>query len=85
VKVFDGKTGLVQRDFFPFDAAFMGGVRVATGDVNGDGRADVITGAGPGDAGGHVKVFDGKTGAEIRSFAAYDAGFTGGVSVAAWK
>jgi len=85
VKVFDGKTGLVQRDFFAYDAAFMGGVRVATGDVNGDGHADVITGAGPGIAGGHVKVFDGNTGAEIRSFFAYDAGFTGGVSVAAWK
>jgi hypothetical protein len=85
VKVFDGLNGSVVRDFNAYEASFTGGVRVATGDVNGDGHADVITGAGPGSAGGHVKVFDGNTGAEIRSFQAYDAGFTGGVSVAYLK
>jgi hypothetical protein len=49
------------------------------GDVNGDGRDDIITGAGPG-AGPHVKVFDGASGAEIQSFLAFP-GFAGGVSV----
>jgi hypothetical protein len=37
-----------------FTPAFTGGVRVAAGDVNGDGRLDVVTGAGPG-ATAHVK------------------------------
>ena len=55
---------------------------VAVGDVNGDGRADIITGAGAG-GGPHVKVFDGLTGAEIASFYAYSPKFAGGVFVAA--
>jgi hypothetical protein len=81
VKVFDGRTGALIRSFFPYDAAFGGGVTVAAGDVDGDGRADIITGAASASR-GHVKVFDGRTGAELHSFFAYDAGFTGGVSVA---
>ena len=85
VKVFDGLTGDVKRSFLAYDAGFTGGVNVGAADVNGDGKADVITGTGGGAAGGHVKVFNGVSGAEIRSFLAYDAGFTGGVSVAAWK
>jgi serralysin len=60
----------------------MGGVCVAAGDVDGDGKADVITGAGAG-GGPHIKVFSGATGQAIGSFMAYDMAFTGGVSVAA--
>jgi hypothetical protein len=82
VKVFDGATLAETRSFFSYTPSFMGGVRVAAGDVNGDSIDDVITAAGPG-AGPHVKVFDGSTGAEIRSFFAYDPTFTGGVFVAA--
>jgi hypothetical protein len=82
VKVFDGVSGAEVRSFFAYAPTFVGGVRVAAGDVNGDGRADIITATGPG-AGPHVKVFDGVSGAEIRSFFAYDANFRGGVFVAA--
>src|SRR5262249_7428485 len=78
VKVFDGATGAEVRSFFAFDG-FSGGVFVAAGDLNGDGRAEVIVGAA---ANGHVKVFDGGTGALVRSFSA-DAGWSGGLSVAA--
>src|SRR5207248_3313911 len=67
--------------FTPY-GGFAGGVRVAAGDVNGDGLADVITGTGPG-AGPHVKVYDGRSGGLVQSFFAYPPGFTGGVYVAA--
>lgn len=80
VKVFDGRTFAEVQSFLAYQG-FLGGVSVAAGDVTGDGRADIITGAGPG-AGPHVKVFDGATGALIRSFLAFGA-FGGGVRVAA--
>lgn len=67
--------------FFAYGAGFSGGVSVAGGDVDADGYADIITGAGPG-GGPHVKVFSGKTGGEIRSFYAFDSTFRGGVNVA---
>src|SRR5207302_3111149 len=82
VKVFSGADGALLMSFFAYDPAFRGGVFVAAGDVDGDGRPDIITGAGPG-GGPHVKVFSGATGAEIRSFFAYAPTFAGGVRVAA--
>ncbi len=81
VRVFSGADGSQLASFFAYDPGFLGGVRVASGDVTGDGRADVITSAGPG-AGPHVKVFDSKTMNLVWSFFAYDPGFTGGVYVA---
>jgi fibronectin-binding autotransporter adhesin len=83
VKVFDGVTLVEQRSLMAYDTAFLGGIYVATADVNGDGFADIITGAGPGSPGGHVKAFDGRTGTELASFLAYDTAFLGGVRVAA--
>jgi len=80
VKVFDGQSGLETSSFFAYDASFTGGVRVAAGDINGDGFADIITGPGP-SAGPHVKVFDGKTGDTLQSFFAYDPTFQKGIFV----
>lgn len=80
VRVFDGTTGALIASFPAYGPTFTGGVTVAAGDVNGDGRDDIITGAGT--FGGHVKVFSGSSGAQIQSFFAFQ-GFTGGISVAA--
>src|SRR5262249_44047474 len=77
VKVYDGKTGAVIMDFMAYDSRFLGGVNVAVGDVNGDGKADIITGAGFG-GGPHVRIFDGATGIDIGGFMAFDASATGG-------
>ena len=73
--------------FFAYAPAFTGGVRVALGDVNGDGSTDVITGAGS-NGGPQVNVFnvDNTTGAVSlqTSFFAFDEPFfAGGVYVAA--
>jgi FtsP/CotA-like multicopper oxidase with cupredoxin domain len=91
VKAFSGKDGSLLTSFFAYSSDFRGGVNVATGDINGDGRTDVVTGAGPG-GGPHVKAFHIHPPAdiaptpfvaeEIESFFAYDPSFRGGVSVA---
>jgi hypothetical protein len=87
VRVFDGQSGIELMSFFAYGSTFGGGVRVAGGDVNGDGFGDVITGAGPG-GGPHVRIWSGATAGqpvlptEIRGFYAYSATFTGGVFVA---
>ena len=82
-KAFDGATNAVLASFFAFDGGFNGGVRVAAGDVNGDGIADMIVAAGPG-AGPHVKAFKGDDpGVLLHSFLAAAPSFNGGVFVAA--
>jgi autotransporter-associated beta strand protein len=82
IKVFDGLTFEVVREFMAYNLAFIGGVFVAVGDVNGDGRNDIVTGAGAG-GGPHVQAFSGIDNAVLASFMAYDLAFTGGVTVAA--
>jgi len=81
VKVFDGKNGALLQSFFAYAPNFHGGVFVAAGDVNGDGKDDIITGAGKGGF-PHVKVFDAATLQAIDSFFAYAPNFAGGVRVA---
>jgi len=82
VMAFSGVDQHVLRSFYAYEPAFTGGVRVAAGDLDLDGHAEIITGAGPG-GGPHVRVWDGATGAEVLGFYAYASAFTGGVYVAA--
>jgi hypothetical protein len=81
VNVYDTATGQLKFSFMAYDSSYRGGVRVATGDVSGDGVPDIVTAAGPGNL-PLVKVFDGKTGLEVKRFMAYDPSFKGGVYVA---
>jgi hypothetical protein len=84
VRIFDvSAAGITERaGFFAFHPAFGGGVRIATCDVDGDGRAEVVVGAGPG-GGSHVRVIGLEAGGfvEKASFFAYEPEFAGGVYV----
>jgi hypothetical protein len=67
VQVYDGPTLQLIRNFYAFAATFSGGVYVAAADVNGDGLADIITGAGPG-GGPQVNVYNGSTSGLLSGF-----------------
>ncbi len=83
VIVLDGATGRQVQSFFAFDPGFRGGVNVTVADFDRDGYADIVVGAGFG-GGPHVKVFSGRNpGAVLASFYAFDAGYLGGVNLAA--
>lgn len=73
--------GVVRESCFAYSADSRGGLWVASADVDGNGPADVVTGAG---AGGDpvVRAFAGH-GAMFAEWAAYAADFRGGVRVAA--
>ena len=81
VRVFDGATLKLVNSFLAYESEFTGGVYVAAGDVTGDGRADIVTGAGL-KGGPRVNVFDGQTYDSVESFYAYESEFRGGVTVA---
>ncbi len=84
VNVLDGKklrTGKKLRPaFLPFPEHFRGGVRVAAGDFNSDGAAEIIVGSGVGIT-AQVLVFNGKTGALIKKVQPFTTDFKGGVFV----
>lgn len=91
------RANALVTEFNAYAARFSGGVNVATGDINGDGRIDIVTGKSTGQA--LVRVFSnnhcdtagnmdcnqaitGMSMGVIGSFLAYDAAFRGGVNVA---
>jgi hypothetical protein len=73
--------GKLKSGFFAYDSKFRGGVSVAVGDVDGDGKKEIITGAGAG-GGPEVRVFDNKGKLENK-FMAYETTYKGGVQVMA--
>jgi hypothetical protein len=81
VRVYDGRTGVEARNFFAYEPGFAGGVRVAVGDVTGDGRADIMTGPGPGRA-PEARVFEAATAELLSNVVAYAPSFAGGIFVA---
>ncbi len=87
VTIFDGKSLSLLTAFYALPSAFTGGMYVAAGDVNGDGKADIIVGAEKG-GGPEVNVFNGATigfnspaPPSLYAFYALPSQFTGGVRV----
>jgi hypothetical protein len=89
VQAFSSATGALVHpawSFFAYDPGFTGGIHVACALLDGE-RFGVVTGAGAG-GGPHVQAFRFVANSipplhTVASFFAYDAGFTGGVTVAA--
>lgn len=63
-----------------FSTGYLGGVRVATGDLNGDGNSEIIVGSGTG-ADASVRAFD-SNGVQLSSFLVAPSFGRGGVYVA---
>jgi hypothetical protein len=82
VRVLSGKDGSELYDFFAMDAGLRRGLSVAVADVNRDGLADILTGAGAGGT-AQVQVFSGRDLSKLADFLAFGPDFTLGVSVAA--
>jgi subtilisin family serine protease len=80
VKIFKENSTFV-KSFMAYPEAFLGGVNIASADVNGDGVGEIITGAGPG-GGPHVRIFR-QDGTAIGGFMAYTKTFRGGVNITA--
>ena len=78
VRIFNDK-GDVLGQFFAYNSNFRGGISIAASDVDNDGLAEIVTGAGPGGT-PHVRVFE-SNGKIIGSFYAYEDDFSGGVNV----
>lgn len=81
VRIFDGYPKTKVSEFLAYHKSFKGGVRVAAGDVDGDGIDEIITGAGF-DGGPQVRIFD-QQGKRKKEFMAFDPKFRSGIYVAA--
>ncbi len=81
VRIFNAQGKLINSGFFAYAKDFRGGVNVAVGDLDGDDKAEIITGAGLG-GGPHVRIFNAQGKLINSGFFAYAKDFRGGVNVA---
>ena len=79
IRVFDTYGNLLS-EFFAYGADFFGGVNVAIGDIDGDGKDEIVT-APMFNGGPHVRGFTDKGRVKFQFFA-YDKEFHGGVNLA---
>ena len=77
VAMYDGTESRARAQYVPF-IGFRGEVRVALDDVNHDGRVDILAVPGPG-AAPVIKMLDVQSGATVRTFMPFSAGYRGGV------
>jgi uncharacterized repeat protein (TIGR01451 family) len=82
INVIDPFTGEVKRQISLYEPNFRGGVRVAVGDVDGDGIDEIVAAPGPGRV-GEIRVFE-QDGAELVEFRTlpFGSAYRNGVEVA---
>lgn len=82
VKIFDTAVAVpvVIKTVQAYAASYGGGVFIASGDVNNDGRDELIVGAGSGAP--TVKIFNLTNNTQLTPFNAHGPGFTGGGQLA---
>ena len=81
VRVLNGLTGAAVSEFFAYDQAFRGGVRVGAYSLDLMGRPGVVTSPGVGGL-PEIRIFSAPGGVAASLFSAFDSGFTGGSFVA---
>lgn len=80
VQVFEAD-GTLRNQFFVYDEWIHTGIKVAAGDLDHDGKAEIVTGVEYG-GGPHVRVFEADGTVKFTpGFFAFDSGFRGGVDV----
>lgn len=80
IKIFSNEGKLVSGGFYAFGKNFNGGVNLAAGDINGDGRDEIIAGAGIGKP--EIRIFNDKT-KQLASFLGGSSKVKNGVKVTA--
>jgi len=81
VVAYSGKNGSILKSFYAYNTGFLGGVRIAAGDVNNDGYADIIVAPGQG-GGPHVLAYSGLNNKILLNFLATSKSYTGGLQIA---
>jgi len=85
VHIYTAEGKNLKLDFNAYDATFRGGINIYAQDINGDGKAEIIT-APMGGIAPTVRIFgliNGKMIRVYKDFLAYDKNFRGGVAVSA--
>ncbi|MBI2472934.1 S8 family serine peptidase [Candidatus Uhrbacteria bacterium] len=80
VRILTNDGSKVTASFNAYDSSFSGGVRLAMGDVDGDGEEEIVTVPGPG-GGAQVRIFD-LNGKLEGQFFAFDESFRSGFFIA---